>query len=120
MKAWGHWGLLVVGLLHLDCSSSEGTPDQQHEPGAERSGGAPAEGAQPERSAGGDGPGGAPALGGAPGAHCAGLEDACNEDDDCCLGNCLSGRCALPECKIDGDCVYDWECCDYCHIDHCH
>lgn len=73
--------------------------------------------------------GGAPDAGECPlasggcGGGCAELRAACTSASDCCSGRCYARTCVPLECRTDGSCQSDAECCLYCHLTespHCH
>ncbi len=54
---------------------------------------------------------------------CGVLKSACLTADECCSGRCFARQCVLLECRTDGYCENDDECCSYCHFGdspHCH
>jgi len=55
--------------------------------------------------------------------ECAPLRAACIQSQDCCSGRCYARECVALECRTDGYCQSDDECCEYCHqtqSPHCH
>jgi hypothetical protein len=67
--------------------------------------------------------GNAGAGGAEDGVACVPLKGHCGSASDCCSGRCYARQCVVGECRTDGPCERDDECCLYCHQTeepHCH
>lgn len=54
---------------------------------------------------------------------CLELGESCREGASCCSGRCYSRICVEAQCRTDGFCTSDEECCLFCHMvdpPHCH
>jgi hypothetical protein len=123
---------VAVDALRTVCSPSSAGGGSSGSNGGAHSGGHSAVGgagfggsagaaAPPSGEAGAAGNAGAGGAGSS--VACVPLKGGCSAAGDCCSGRCYARQCVVGECRTDGPCERDDECCLYCHQTeeaHCH